>query len=275
MFPRLRQALQAAWLAIGLSTAGLALGAEAADTGTTDIWDKVRASLFGDRSVADAPPGVLELRVPSRAADAATVPIVIKAAEAIPSAGRIRTLHLLIDKNPSPVAAVFRFGELSARAEIETRVRIEDYTPVRVVAETESGALYVTSAFVKASGGCSAPAQKTEDTARIGRMRLVLEDEPVAGQPVPVRFSMIHPNHSGLVMDQLSRHYVPAWYVRSLRVSYGGRTVLEADIDFSISENPNFRFYFLPEGSGELRAEAVDTRDLQYETSLEVVPGKR
>jgi sulfur-oxidizing protein SoxY len=76
-------------------------------------------------------------------------------------------------------------------------------------------------------------------------------------------------------MDQLSRHYVPAWYVRSLRVSYGGRTVLEADIDFSISENPNFRFYFLPEGSGELRAEAVDTRDLQYETSLEVVPGKR
>jgi sulfur-oxidizing protein SoxY len=262
-------------VAIALSGGAPACAAGGAKVPDTAVWEKVRVSLFGGRPVVEAPPGLLELRAPSRAADAATVPIVIKAAEAFPSAGRVRALHLFIDNNPSPVAAVFRFGEASGPAEIETRVRIEDYTPVRVVAETDGGALFVTSTFVKASGGCSAPAQKTDATARIGRMRLVLEDEAVLGEPVPVRFSMIHPNHSGLVMDQLSRHYVPAWYVRSLRVTYAGRTVLEADIDFSISENPNIRFFFLPEGQSELVAEAVDTRDLVYETSVQVAPALR
>jgi sulfur-oxidizing protein SoxY len=55
-------------------------------------------------------------------------------------------------------------------------------------------------------------------------------------------------------------------------VSYAGKPVMSADVDFSISENPNFRFYFVPQGAGELKAEVVDSNDLHFESALEVQP---
>ena len=68
----------------------------------------------------------------------------------------------------------------------------------------------------------------------------------------------------------LTRLYTPAYFVRSVKVSYAGRPVLAAEVDFSISENPYFRFYFVPSGEGELKAEAVDTKDLRFEAALPV-----
>mgnify|MGYP002150436774 CR=1 FL=1 len=43
-------------------------------------------------------------------------------------------------------------------AEIETRVRVDAYSHVRAIAEASDGQLYAVTRFVKASGGCSAPA---------------------------------------------------------------------------------------------------------------------
>jgi sulfur-oxidizing protein SoxY len=48
--------------------------------------------------------------------------------------------------------------------------------------------------------------------------------------------------------------------------------VLTADLDFAISENPNFRFWFVPRGDGELKAEVLDTRELRFESSLALAP---
>jgi sulfur-oxidizing protein SoxY len=52
--------------------------------------------------------------------------------------------------------------------------------------------------------------------------------------------------------------------VRKVDVTYGGKPVFSADVDFSMSENPNFRFWFLPQGAGELRANVVDSHDLRF-----------
>ena len=45
--------------------------------------------------------------------------------------------------------------------EISTRVRVNNYTDVHAVAELSDGKLYMTKTYVKASGGCSAPATKS------------------------------------------------------------------------------------------------------------------
>jgi sulfur-oxidizing protein SoxY len=45
---------------------------------------------------------------------------------------------------------------------------------------------------------------------------------------------------------------------------------MSADVDFTISENPNFRFYFVPRGDGDLKAEVVDSNDATFETSFAV-----
>ena len=77
-----------------------------------------------------------------------------------------------------------------------------------------------------------------------------------------------HPNNSGMVMDQLSRQFTPAHYVRQINVTYGGQPVLSADLDFSISENPNLRFYFVPDGKSRLAAEVLDSRNQSFRSSL-------
>jgi sulfur-oxidizing protein SoxY len=76
-----------------------------------------------------------------------------------------------------------------------------------------------------------------------------------------------------MVMDQHTRQYTPAHFVRRVNVSYGNKLVLSADLDFSISENPNLRFFFVPDGEGDLKAEVVDSRDLRFDSKIKVQPG--
>ena len=64
------------------------------------------------------------------------------------------------------MAAKFEFGPDARVSEISTRVRVNNYTDVHAVAELSDGKLYMTKTYVKASGGCSAPAAKNADEAR-------------------------------------------------------------------------------------------------------------
>ena len=102
-------------------------------------WADLRHAIFGDRQVTEAE-NVVAIDVPARAEDAATVPVAIRVAET--QAPDIAGLYLVIDDNPSPLAAHFLFGPLADRREIGTRVRIDDYTYLRAVAETTDGRLF-------------------------------------------------------------------------------------------------------------------------------------
>jgi sulfur-oxidizing protein SoxY len=184
-------------------------------------------------------------------------------------------VYLVIDHNPSPLGAVFTFAPDSGRADLETRVRIEEYTHVRAIAELSDGKLYMASRYVKASGGCSAPAGKDQAAAlaRLGKMKIRVDNAVALNQPNQAQLMISHPNNSGLAMDQLTRLYVPAHFVRRIDVSYAGKPILTAEVDFTISENPNFRFYFIPRTEGELKAEVVDSNDLKFESSISVRQG--
>ena len=48
--------------------------------------------------------------------------------------------------------------------------------------------------------------------------------------------------------------------------------MLGADVDFSISENPNFRFYFIPGNGGEFDVKVVDNQDLEFSEKLRLGP---
>ena len=98
----------------------------------------------------------------------------------------IRGLYLVIDDNPSPLAAHFVLGPIADAREIATRVRIDDYTYLHAVAETADGRLYATAQFIKAAGGCSAPAGKDQALAleRLGKMKLNLADRSRPDAPI-------------------------------------------------------------------------------------------
>ena len=101
----------------------------------SEIWQKVRASLFENRPIANAGDDQLSLDAPARAEDAAVVPIAMRARLPHTAATYVSKLYLVIDNNPSPIAAIFSFTPQSGRADIETRVRVDEYTFVRAIAE--------------------------------------------------------------------------------------------------------------------------------------------
>lgn len=261
----LRRACSAALFA--LAAAAMLQPALAADN-----WSRIRPGLFKDRVIATDAAQIVELVTPVRAQDAAVVPITIRTRVPQGTERYISKLYLVIDKNPAPLAAVFSMTPDLGRADIETRVRIEEYTDVRVIVEMNDGSLHMSSNYVKASGGCSAPAGKdpAEAAAGIGRMKLALEQSGSLDQPQQVQLMIRHPNFSGLAMDQVTRLYTPPHFVRHLEVAYNGKRILSAETDISISENPNFRFYFVPHKEGTLTVEAIDSQDLSYKASLAV-----
>lgn len=261
------------FLAFSLALASLQVSAaDESQTPDTEIWRKVRADLFGQRQITeDGPTARIRIEMPGRAADAAVVPLAIRV-RPLPGESPPRKLYLIIDRNPSPIAAVFEFGEGSGGAEVETRVRIEEYTWVRVIAEGADGSLLAARRYIKAAGGCSAPAGKSlaERLAGMGQMKWRVGEPSQAGAPLPVQLMIRHPNNSGLAMDQVTRLYDPPYYVRNVRVTREGVLVFAADVDFSISENPAFRFTLRPGDGGQLRAQVTDSGDQHFESSASV-----
>lgn len=240
-------------------------------------WQSTRQALFENRPIAEGGDRLV-LEAPPRAADAAVVPIAIRSNFGDAPDKEMRRAWLIIDKNPGPVAAIFTFEPGSGVVDMETRVRVEEYTWMRAVAELADGSLHMTTRFVKASGGCSAPAGKDPAVAaaNMGRMKLrvlgATEDSGLTGAQLMIS----HPNESGMAMDQVTRLYPRPHFVRTIKVSYKGEPLMTAEVNFSISENPNFRFHFrtpegdLREGGGELKAEVVDTDELRFETSVKL-----
>lgn len=255
------------WLRCVCLTAALLLAttysAAAAVGEPEDAWISLAREIFKGRPLADGG-GIVGIEMPSRAEDAAVVPVTMRVTLPRGDTRRLQALTLVIDENPAPVAATFKLGDNSGVSVISTRVRVNSYTNVHVVAELSDGNLYVAGTYVKASGGCSAPAARSSDEAlaSLGRIDLVafgkLSNVP-ASIPREAQVSIRHPNNSGLQRDQVSLLYIPAQFVDELKVWQGEALLLSIEAGISISEDPQFRFSYVPDGSATFRVEAKDT----------------
>ena len=252
----------------GVLLATVAFGVQAAQADSAaealnDPWPDLARDAFNGRPMIDGT-DVLAIEMPYRAEDAAIVPVTLRLTLPPADTRRVKAVTLVVDENPAPVAATFTFGPNAVISAISTRVRVNSYTNVHAVAELSDDKLYVVKTYVKASGGCSAPAAKDADDARasLGQMRLRQFAQP-SGAPASrwreAQLMIRHPNNSGLQMDQVTRLYVPAFFVQSAKVWQGDELILAVDGGISLSEDPNIRFSYRPNGSDTLRAEVLDT----------------
>lgn len=247
-------------LAAVLLSFGMPQGAGAAD-GDNPRWAQLQEYYFPGKDVAAAE-DVIDFQAPARAQDAALVPMSVTVDPSVDAAA----VHLIIDSNPVPLAAVFSFGDRYTPGPIETRVRVDRYTFVHAVVETRDGRLLMAERFVKASGGCSAPAVRdpAEAAARLGKMKVRLPERITAGDTVTAQLMISHPNNSGLQFDQITRFYIPPHYLTDIEISYGGAPVMAIAADISISEDPSFRFTFVAEEDGVLEVTARDSKDMVF-----------
>jgi sulfur-oxidizing protein SoxY len=248
----------------GLLSAGLgASPAPAATPEAYDPWPGLVQDIFNNRQINDGA-GVIAIEMPYRAEDAAIVPVTLRTTLSPGDSRRVVRITLVIDQNPAPMAAKFELGPDAGVSEISTRVRINNYTDVHAVAELSDGKLYMTKTYVKASGGCSAPAAKNADEAknRLGQMRYRQFAKPGQGPAGGAREAQVmigHPNNSGLQMDQVTLLYIPAFFVNELRLWQDDSLILAMEGGISISEDPNIRFTYVSNDAKRFRAEAKDT----------------
>ncbi|MDE2372583.1 MAG: thiosulfate oxidation carrier complex protein SoxZ, partial [Burkholderiales bacterium] len=132
-----------------------------------------------------------------------------------------------------------------------------------------NGQLHTDSRYVKTSGGCSAPPNR-DAPELIGKTILKLEGPLRLGQPNAADVTVIHPNDTGFELNEVTVMYIPSHFVRSIAMTYAGQKIFDADVDFSLSENPTLRFNFVPRGPGELRAEVVDSHDAHFVGRLQL-----
>jgi sulfur-oxidizing protein SoxY len=226
-------------------------------------WDELRHAIFGDHAVKDGG-DLVRIEAAERAEDAAIVPVTLALGE--PIRKRVRKLYFVIDDNPSPLAAVFRFGAAAEPRSVATRVRIDDYTYLHAVAELDDGTLYSSRRFIKAAGGCSAPAAADQAAAqaRRGKMKLAFQGTAQLGAPVTAQLLISHPNSSGLQMDQVTRNYIPADFIQQVRVTYAGEPVLTVESDIALSEDPSIRFAFVPKQPGDVQVEVDDSNQRHF-----------
>jgi len=233
-------------------------------------WRDLRHAVFGDRTLEDGA-GTITLEAPARALDAALVPITID----LTGPARVKTVYLVIDANPSPLAGTFHFGPAADTHELRTRVRVDAYTLMHAVAETEDGRLFVAETFVKAAGGCSAPSTSDQKLAleRLGQMKLKRVGAGAVRKGTDaVQLLISHPNFNGMQMDQLTRNYTPARFIQDIKVTRGDALVFDLESDISLSEDPAITFGVLGKTPTPITVEVHDSTNAVFKQSFDL-PG--
>ena len=245
---------------------------------TEETWASIKPDLFEDTRILDGA-HILSMEAPVRAEDAAVVPIKIS----VQPGSDVKKITLVVDENPAPLAAAFEFGPAAGSASFSTRIRVNSYTFVRAVAQTGDGKQYMVKKFVKASGGCSAPASKdlAVAMAQLGKMKL--RQFPAKPEAEPAKMStpamsrmreaqvMIrHPNASGFQVDQVTLLHIPPRFVDMIEVKLGDELAMKVEGGISLSEDPNIRFHYIPNGADSFTVNASDTDDVKFTSSWPV-----
>lgn len=246
---------------LSLLTISLMLATGAAEANEpSEVWPGIKSDVFGATPIAEDD-GAIALDAPIRAEDAALVPFTMTIPASV--AASARKVTLLVDYNPVPVAATFTFGPAAGTGErkLTTRLRVDRYTHVRAILETDDGKLHMTTKFVKASGGCSAPAEKDAAAALagLGKMQVKSTIGSGSGAANEAQVMIRHPNYTGMQMNQVTRDYTPARYVDVMEVKSAGRLIFKMEGGISISENPHFRFTHPGGAAAPIEVTARDT----------------
>ncbi|MEE9321042.1 MAG: quinoprotein dehydrogenase-associated SoxYZ-like carrier [Granulosicoccus sp.] len=243
----------------------------AAASSDSSRWDAISQQLFNDRVIHEGTSSI-SLEAPVRAFDSARVPVVIRAITPQSKSDYVKTLWLIVDKNPLPVAGTFHFEPNNGWDTIDTELRVNEYTNVRVVAERNDGSLHMAAAFVKAAGGCSAPPSSYErsNATLLGNFNGGIDQFLDPKVPAVARIRITHPNASGMQFDQFSRTYIPAQYIHTLGAELNGELLFTVDTNFSFSQDPVLGFNFKPESDGELTFYALDSENRRFQKSWPV-----
>ena len=268
-------AIVAAVSAAAVSALGAIWPASSALAGST--WDGLKSDVVGARQI-ESGFGVVTLEAPMRPEDQRAVPISIDAR--FVDGRTVKTVTLVVDENPMPVAAVFSMGPGQRHAALKTKIRLNQQTEVRAIVEASDGALYMASRLVKFAGGqaaCAAPPTGDPETIAVNMGKMKLADVRTEGEATridhPMRLEISHPNHTGMALDQQTLLYIPLRMITELHVSQGDRKLFDMTGSITLAENPVFEFPITLTGEHQLGVVLKDSNGTEWKATLPIRAG--
>ncbi len=100
--------------------------------------------------VGDAPlrEGRLVLELPPLAENGNSVSMTVSMDSPMTEADHVRAIHVLNEKNPQPHVMSARLGPAAGKAQVTTRIKLNDSQKVVAIAETSDGTFWVAEADV-------------------------------------------------------------------------------------------------------------------------------
>ena len=215
---------------------GLAAPAAAAPDPTDPLaspsWKDLRRQYLGDAPVVFDPR--VEVLAPQVAEDSMNVPVPVSSRD-LPDVKRI-----LVIADLNPIIKVLEFEPLRASPRLSFRLKLQQASPVRALAQTGDGVWHVGGVWVDAAGGgCTAPSvgRATGNWADTLNQVDVRAWESAGMSRIKLR--IMHPMDTGLAPG------IPAFYLQQLsfRDERGDEWLRLATYE-PVSENPMFSIEF-------------------------------
>ncbi len=254
-------------LAAGMSLVFMAGAHAEADP---KLWPVVKEAFFAKRDIQDV--DFLKVDGPKRAESGAQVPVTIAYDKDAAKDVVIKKIYVIVDANPIQLAATYHLTDMLGSFQVATRIRYETDSFVRIIGEDANGKLYMAKREIRAAGGCGGMVENDEAAIRAaaGKIKMNVEHAEKFGIPVATTFNIKHIMRTGLQRDLVSQGYVPAYYIKRVDFTYNDKPVMTVDVGVGTAEDPYFKFNFIPDAPGVLKAVATDNENKTFSHQVDV-----
>ncbi len=226
------RAKRIAAVALAAGWVGGCLAAAGDDPLQSPQWTELRRTYLG------ASPVVFDPRVkvsgPQVAEDSMNVPVGVR----IDGLEGVSRVIVIADLNP--IVKVLEFQPRGALPALHFRMKLQQGSPIRAMAQTADGTWHVGGIWIDAAGGgCTAPSvgrSAANWTETLGQVQArIWQGE----QQSRIKLNIMHPMDTGLAPG------IPAFYIERLSLRDGAdREWMALDTFEPVSENPVFSFDF-------------------------------
>ncbi|MCS6986237.1 MAG: quinoprotein dehydrogenase-associated SoxYZ-like carrier [Sphingomonadaceae bacterium] len=243
-----------AFLASCLAAGAPVMAGAPADPLASPIWAHRLAEVLGPSADVRVDPR-LKLLVPVVTEDQRSFPVLVDGR----ALAAVQRLIVLVDLNPLPVPLDLDLPD--AEPFVALRIRLDQRTPVRALAQLADGTWVAHGVWVDAAGGgCSLPpvSRARADWAQgLGQAQARAFVDSDGG--VRLRARLRHPMDTGFVAD------APLYHLDRLDVRDAqGRPLARARIQASLAEDPVLTLKPRARPGDTLVVEAVDTGGIRY-----------
>jgi sulfur-oxidizing protein SoxY len=218
------------------------------------------------------PQHAISFDVPPVVEDGGVVPISLQLNHPMEPDHYIRSIDFFDENSLIKLKAIARFSPEIGRAQLSTSIRLAKSTRLKAVAECNLHGrwLSVSPEVQVGESGCGAAIARPTLNFSGNILKVKFLGRARKGKPRRINLTVKHPMESGITMekDGKTTRSFPAFFMKDIRVFYGGNLVSEFQLGPGLSNNPVLGFNLQTDKNGPLKLKATNTEGQSFEDSI-------